>query len=63
MPPSGIRDNHNRGAVDSIAATFRKRSAAALLSSRGGVLPELAKQATETTDFELVTWIVIQALH
>jgi hypothetical protein len=50
-------------AVDSIAATFRKRSAAALLSSRGGVLPELAKQATETADFELVTWLVVQAPH
>jgi hypothetical protein len=47
-------------AVDSIAATFRKRSAAALLAGRGGVLPELAKQATETANFDLVTWLVVQ---
>ena len=51
---------HGVHGLSAIAATFRKRSAAALLSSRGGVLPELAKQATETADFELVTWLVVQ---
>lgn len=47
-------------AVDSIAATFRKRAAGALLSSRGGVLVEQGKQVSEATDFELVTWLVIK---
>ena len=50
-----------RKAVDSISNTFHKRAAAALLSGRGAVLPEKAKQVSEATDFELITWLVIHA--
>lgn len=46
-------------ATASIAAGFRKRIAAGLQSGRGFVIPDQAQQATETSDFELVTWLVI----
>jgi hypothetical protein len=48
-------------AVDSIVATFRKRVAAGLQSGRGFVIPSQREQASEKTDFELVTWLVIKA--
>jgi len=47
-------------AVESIAATFRKRVAAGLQSGRGFVIPNQQAQATETSEFELVTWLVIK---
>jgi SNF2 family DNA or RNA helicase len=47
-------------AVASIASTFRKRNAGNLLSGRGGTLVAREKQASVTTDFELITWIVIR---
>jgi SNF2 family DNA or RNA helicase len=48
-------------AVDSLAATFRKRAASALQSGRGFVLPNAREQVHEKTDLELVTWLVIKA--
>jgi SNF2 family DNA or RNA helicase len=48
-------------AVDSIVATFRKRVATGLQSGRGFVIPNQEDQANETTDFELVTWLVIKS--
>ncbi len=48
-------------AVDSIAATFRKRVASGLQTARSFVIPNHNEQASETTDFELVTWLVIKA--
>ncbi len=48
-------------AVDSIARTFQKRVAAGLQSSRDFVIPNLQDQAGETTDFDLITWLVIKA--
>jgi len=48
-------------AVDSIVATFRKRVAAGLQGGRSFVIPNRHEQAHETTDFELVTWLVIKA--
>lgn len=48
-------------AVDSIAATFRKRTASGLQSGRGFVLPNAQDQVHDNTDLELVTWLVIKA--
>jgi hypothetical protein len=47
-------------AVDSIAATFRKRAAAGLQSGRSSVLPNVQEQVHDTTNLELVTWLVIK---
>lgn len=47
-------------AVDSLAATFRKRAASGLQSGRGYVLPDAKEQVHEKTDLELVTWLVIK---
>jgi len=48
-------------AVDSLAATFRKRAASGLQSGRGFVLPDAKEQVHEKTDLELVTWLVIKS--
>ncbi len=47
-------------AVDSLAATFRKRAASGLISSRDFILPNAHEQVHEKTDLELVTWLVIK---
>jgi len=47
-------------AVASVAATFRKRAASGLQSGRGFVLPDEQDQVNETTDLELVTWMVVK---
>jgi hypothetical protein len=47
--------------VDSIAKTFQKRVAAGLQTSRVFVIPNQSEQARETTDFQLITWLVIKA--
>lgn len=46
-------------AVDSLAATFRRRAASGLQSGRGFILPNVQEQVHETTDLDLVTWLVI----
>jgi SNF2 family DNA or RNA helicase len=48
------------GAVDSIAGIYKKRLIGNLLSSRSAVLVEQAHQVKATTDFELITWLVIK---
>ena len=48
-------------AVDSLAATFRKRSASGLQSGRGFIMPDAKQQVHEKSDLELVTWLVIKA--
>jgi len=48
-------------AVESIAITFQKRVVTGLQTERGFVIPDKKHQATETTDFELITWLVIKA--
>ena len=47
-------------AVNSLAATFRKRAASGLQSGREFVLPNALEQVHEKTDLELVTWLVIK---
>jgi SNF2 family DNA or RNA helicase len=57
----GVYDRLLQRAVDSIVATFRKRVAAGLQGGRSFVIPNQHEQANETTDFELVTWLVIKS--
>jgi hypothetical protein len=47
-------------AVSSIVGTYKRRVITGLLAGRGGKVVEQDKQATESTDFELVTWLVIK---
>ncbi len=47
-------------AVSSLSLTFQKKAISELLSGRGGKLVEQEKQVSRTTDFELITWLVIQ---
>lgn len=47
-------------AVDAIVSTFRKRVMNHLLSGRNAILPDQQSQVSETTDFELITWLVIK---
>ena len=47
-------------AVNSITRTFQKRTAAGLQSSRDFVIPDKQEQATDASDFELITWLVIK---
>ena len=46
-------------AVASLAKTFKSRSASAL-QQRGGLLPKKREQIGTTTDFNLITWLVIK---
>ncbi len=46
-------------AVRSIVATYRKRVTTGLQTGRSFIIPTQKEQAGETTDFELVTWLVI----
>lgn len=47
-------------AVASVAETFKRRSATALQSGRGGILPKKSETPSTTEDFDLVTWLVIK---
>ncbi len=49
-----------RDAIGSIARTFSKRAAATLQAGRGAILPPQTAQATTTSEYELVTWLVIR---
>lgn len=48
-------------AVDSLAATYRKRAASSLQADRSFVLPNAQDQVHSKTDLEIVTWLVIKA--
>jgi superfamily II DNA or RNA helicase len=47
-------------AIASIVSTFKKRNAGNLLTGRGGTLVSREKQVNDTTDFDLITWLVIR---
>ena len=47
-------------AIASIVRTFRKRNLGNLLTGRGGTLVSREKQVNDTTDFDLITWLVIR---
>lgn len=57
-----VRENNDllKRAVDSIAGIYNKRLIGNLLSSRSAVLVEQPHQVKATTDFELITWLVIK---
>jgi hypothetical protein len=57
---TALYDNLLQKAVESIVATFRKRVATGLQTGRGFKIPDKKDQASDTTDFELVTWLVIK---
>ncbi len=57
---TALYDNLLQKAVESIVATFRKRVATGLQTGRGFKIPDRKDQASDTTDFELVTWLVIK---
>ena len=47
-------------AVNSLTHTYRKRAVSNLVAGRGGTLVKPQKQVRSVTDFELITWLVIQ---
>ena len=47
-------------AVNSLTHTYRKRAVSNLVAGRGGTLIKPQKQVRNVTDFELITWLVIQ---
>ena len=47
-------------AVNAVVRTFQKRTAAGLQSGRNFVIPDKSEQATESSDFELITWLVVK---
>jgi hypothetical protein len=47
-------------AINAIVRTFQKRTAAGLQSCRDFVIPDKQEQATDASDFELITWLVIK---
>ena len=47
-------------AVAAIVAQFGKKSAGNLFAGRGGKLIDAAKQVKASSDFDLITWLVIQ---
>jgi hypothetical protein len=57
---TAVHDNLLQEAAESIVATFRKRVATGLQTGRRIKIPDQKDQAHETTDFELVTWLVIK---
>jgi hypothetical protein len=51
-------------AVAAIVSQFGKKSAGNLFAGRSGKLIDAAKQVKAASDFELITWLVIQeAVH
>jgi SNF2 family DNA or RNA helicase len=46
-------------AMVSIERTFKKRAVSSLFNDRSAVLVEKSKQVSTTTDFELITWLII----
>ena len=48
-------------AVRSLSLTYKKRAIGNLLSGRSGTLPKKQQQVSQTTDFELITWLVIKS--
>ncbi len=46
--------------VVSIERTYKRRAVSSLFTDRGAVLTEKSKQVTQTTDFELITWLIIK---
>jgi len=52
--------HYNELLKKSVDAIVRKRVMHHLLSGRSAILPDQQSQVSETTDFELITWLVIK---
>ena len=48
-------------AVRSLSRTYKRRAIGNLLSDRSGTLPKKQQHVSKTTDFELITWLVIKS--
>jgi hypothetical protein len=48
-------------ALDSIVHTFKRRTAATLQSGRRGMIVPQSQQASEDSEFELITWLVVKS--
>jgi len=48
-------------ALASVVRTFRRRTASGLQAGRDFVIPNKREQASEASDFELITWLVIKS--
>lgn len=48
-----------KSALTSIVRTFRRRAVSKLLEGRSGTLMPQGQQVTDTTEFELITWLAI----
>jgi SNF2 family DNA or RNA helicase len=46
--------------INAIASQFAKKSAGNLFTGRGGKLTDTSKQVKYSTDFELITWLIIK---
>ncbi len=49
-----------KAAIEAAAGTFRKQAANQLMTGRGGTLLPKEKQITTSTEFELITWLIIK---
>lgn len=47
-------------ALAALQRSFGRRAAGLLLQGREAVLPDRSQQVTQETEFELITWLVIQ---
>ncbi|KAA3619696.1 MAG: ATP-dependent helicase [Calditrichaeota bacterium] len=47
-------------AVKAIVSTFKRRTVQNLLSGRGGQIIDEQKQISQTSDFDLITWLIIK---
>ncbi len=47
-------------AVDSISGTYQQRTFTNLFSNKQGKLPSSDEKVTKTTDFDLITWLIIK---
>ncbi|WP_460195207.1 helicase-related protein [Thermosynechococcus sp. FA-CM-4201] len=50
-----------QSAIKSIANTFKRRSLSQLTTSRSAILPDHEHQVTDSTQFDLITWLVIKS--
>jgi len=55
-----VYDELLKSAVSAIVSTFKRRSLSQLQLSRSAVLADTKQQVQDMTDFELITWLVIQ---
>ena len=46
--------------INAIVRTFQKRTAAGLQSGRDFIIPDKQDQASNASDFDLVTWLIIK---